>query len=85
MAQEIRIQDQLERVRNAHGILINKGCMSCQHRKIVEGIRICQLKQKEVGARSQCPDWQMSDGLKNAGLNRGCKVRLYGTRTVLID
>ena len=85
MAQEIRIQDQLERVHNAHGVWVNKGCMSCQHRKLVEGSRFCQLNQIEVGARSLCPEWQMSDGMKNAGLNRGCKVRLRGTRTVLID
>lgn len=85
MVQIIINQDQLERVRNARGVWVNKGCMSCQHRNIVEGSRFCELNQRIVGARSLCPKWQMSEGMKNAGLNRGCKVRLHGTETVVID
>ena len=81
----IRKQQQLERVRNARGTWINKGCMSCQHRKYIRSKRLCRLTEKEVTSRSICPKWELSDGMKNAGLNRGCKVRLHGTETVVID
>ena len=83
MVQKIINQDQLERVRNARGVWVNKGCMSCQHRNIVEGSRFCELNQRIVGARSLCPKWQMSDGMKNAGKGGGV-VRLKGTTEIVI-
>jgi hypothetical protein len=76
-------QAQMERVRNAFGIWINKGCMSCQHRRYQEGIRLCTLTGKEVEAHLVCPKWEMSDGMKKAGVNHGGQVRLLGTKEVI--
>lgn len=81
MAQE---QQQLEQVRNTYGILVNKGCMSCQHKAYQEGIRFCKLTEQVVEARSICPEWELSDGLKNAGLANGGVVRQRGTKEVII-
>ena len=80
----VQEQQQLEQVRNTYGILINKGCMSCQHRKYQEGIRFCKLTEQVVEARSICPEWELSDGMQNAGVNHGGKVRLRGTKEVII-
>ncbi len=79
----IRKQQQLEQVRNARGTWINKGCMSCQHKKYQEGIRYCKLTGEAVEARSICPEWEMSDGMKNAGLANGGVVRQRGTKEIL--
>lgn len=78
-----RKQQQLERVRNTRGTWINKGCMSCQHKKYVCGMRLCKLTLKEVEARSICPQWALSDGLKNAGLANGGVVRQRDTKEVI--
>ena len=78
-----RKQQQQERVRNTRGTWVNKGCMSCQHKKYQEGIRFCKLTEKEVEARSTCPQWELSDGLKNAGLANGGVVRQRGTKEIL--
>ena len=83
MVQEEQKEQQTERVRNAWGILINKGCMSCQHRKYQEGIRFCKLTEQVVEARSICPEWEMSDGMQNAGLANGGVVRQRGTKEIL--
>ena len=77
-------QVQTEQVRNNYGIWVNKGCMSCQHKKYQEDIRFCRLTEKEVTSRFICPQWELSDGMKNAGLNNGGKVRLRGTKEVII-
>ena len=76
-------QQQLERVRNTRGTWINKGCMSCQHKKYLDGIRFCKLTDEVVEARSICPQWELSDGLKNAGLVNGGVVRQRGTKEVI--
>jgi len=76
MKQIIRNQVELECIQNAHGVKVNMGCMSCQHRLIVEGSRFCDLNQEQVAPRAICPEWQMSDGLKNAGLDKGGKIRI---------
>ena len=83
MVQEEQKEQQTERVRNAWGILINKGCMSCQHKKYQEGIRFCKLTEQVVEARSICPKWELSDGMKNAGLANGGVVRQRGTKEIL--
>lgn len=74
----------MEAIRNARGTWINKGCMSCQHKKYQEGIRFCTLTGEAVEARSICPQWELSDGLKNAGLANGGVVRQRGTKEVII-
>ena len=76
-------QQQQEQVRNIYGILVNKGCMSCQHKKYLDDIRFCKLTEEAVEACSICPEWEMSDGMKNAGVNHGGKVRLCGTKEVI--
>ena len=65
----------MEMVRNVHGILVKKGCMSCQYREM----RFCKLTQWEVTASFVCKTWEMSDGMRNAGLKNGGVVRLRGT------
>ena len=74
---------QLEQVRNTYGILVKMGCMSCQYRKYQDGIRFCKLTEEVVEARSICLQWELSDGMKNAGVNHGGKVRLRGTKEVI--
>ena len=73
----------MERVRNVHGILVKKGCMSCQYRKYQDGIRFCKLTEEVVEARSICLQWELSDGMKNAGLANGGVVRQRGTKEIL--
>jgi len=68
MAKEIRITS----VRNAHGCKIKKCCASCGHKCIDnEGTRVCALMMLKVQQRFKCKQWQMSDGLKNAGMSGG--------------
>ena len=75
---------QQERVRNTRGTWINKGCMSCQHRKYIGSKRLCRLTEKEVTSRFICPQWELSDGMKNAGLANGGVVRQRDTKEVII-
>ena len=74
----------MEKVRNVHGILVKKGCMSCQYREIIDGVRFCKLTQWEVTASFVCKTWEMSEGLQNAGLESGGVVRLRGSLEVII-
>ena len=71
-------------VRNAHGVKVKRCCASCQH-KCVEnnGTRFCALKMMVVEQKFKCKQWQMSDGLKNAGKSGGV-VRLIGTTEIVI-
>ena len=65
MTKAIRITS----VRNAHGVKVKRCCASCQHKYIEkDGTRVCALMMLKVGQRFRCKQWQMSDGLKNAGL-----------------
>lgn len=75
----------MEKVRNVHGILVKKGCMSCQYREIIDGARFCKLTQWEVTASFVCKTWEMSDGMRNAGLKNGGVVRLRGTQEIVIE
>ena len=49
------------------------------HVKVKRICASCQVKQKFI-----CPKWEMSDGLKNAGLQTGEVVRLKGTQETII-
>ena len=52
-------------------------CASCQHKEILnDGTRICQLMNIKVTQSNVCPQWQMSDGLKNAGMSGGVIKKL---------
>lgn len=67
-------------VRNAHGVKVKRCCASCQNKEIdLEGNRICKLMQLKVEQKFRCKDWQMSDGMRNAGLPNGGVVRLKET------
>ena len=71
-------------VRNAHGVKVKRCCASCQHKCIKnDGTRFCALKMMVVEQKFKCKQWQMSDGMKNAGKGGGV-VRLIGTQEVII-
>ena len=55
-------------VRNAQGIKVKRCCASCQHKCIeINGTRICALTMQKVQQKYKCKQWEMSDGMKNAG------------------
>ena len=81
MTQKIRITS----VRNAHGVKVKRCCASCQHKCIdSEGTRFCAQMMLKVEQKFKCKQWQMSDGLKNAGKGGGV-VRLIGTTEIIIS
>ena len=79
MAKEIRITSvrrstsgRLYTCKNAHGCKIKKCCASCQHKCIeCDGTRVCASMMLKVQQKFKCKKWQMSDGLKNAGMCDG--------------
>ena len=72
-------------VKNTYGIKVKKCCASCQHKCIEkEGTRTCALMMIKVEQKFKCKQWQMSDGLKNAGKGGGT-VRHRETKEVIID
>ena len=80
MTQKIRITS----VRNAHGCKIKKCCASCQHKCINgDGTRVCAKMMLKVEQKFKCKQWQMSDGMMNAGKGGGV-VRLIGTTEIVI-
>ena len=80
MAQIMRITS----VRNAHGVKVKRCCASCQHKCIEsDGTRVCAQMMIKVEQKFKCKQWQMSDGMKNAGKGGGV-VRLIGTTEVII-
>ena len=71
-------------VRNAYGVKVKRCCASCQHKCIEkDGTRVCAQMMIKVEQKFKCKQWQMSDGLKNAGKSGGV-VRLKGTQEVII-
>ena len=71
-------------VRNAYGVKVKRCCASCQHKCVeADGTRVCALKMMVVEQKFKCKQWQMSDGMKNAGKGGGV-VRLIGTQEVII-
>lgn len=76
---------EIKMAKNLYGHQVRQWCGSCQHKEIEnDGTRVCQLMNIKVSQRMVCPRWQMSDGLKNAGLQNGGVVRLRGTLEVII-
>ena len=71
MKKEITESIRLTSVRNTHGVKVKRCCASCQH-KIIEkdGGRVCDLTMNPVIQKYKCKRYQMSDGMKNAGLVR---------------
>ena len=73
-------------VKNMYGQAVKQWCGSCSHRVVEnDGSRTCTLMQLKVKQNFVCKCWQMSDGMKNAGLQNGGVVRLRGTLEVIID
>ena len=71
-------------VRNSYDVKVKRCCASCQHKCIKsDGTRFCALKMMVVEQKHKCRQWQMSDGMKNAGKGGGV-VRLKGTTEVII-
>lgn len=71
-------------VRNAYGVKVKRCCASCQHKCIEkDGTRVCAQMMIKVEQKFKCKQWQMSDGVKNAGRGEGV-VRLIGTTEVII-
>ena len=80
MTKEIRITS----VRNAHGVKVKRCCASCQHKCIEkDGSRVCAQMMLKVEQKFKCKQWEMSDGMKNAGNGRSV-VRLKGTAEIVI-
>ena len=72
-------------VRNAHGVKVKRCCASCGHKCIeTDGTRVCAQMMLKVEQKFKCKQWEMSDGLKNAGLQTGGVVRLKGTTEEII-
>ena len=75
----------METVTNAYHVEVKVCCASCQHKEVLkDGTRMCNKMTLIVEAASECQQWQMSDGLKNAGLQNGGVVRLKGTAEIII-
>ena len=71
-------------VRNEQGVKVRKCCASCQHKCIkTDGVRLCAAKMEQVESNDRCTEWQMSEGLMNAGLSGGVVRKLEFTKVVL--
>lgn len=67
----------METVVNAYRIKVRKWCASCQHKEVEnDGTRVCTKMQLKVPQELVCQKWQMSDGLKNAGMSGGVIKKL---------
>ena len=61
----------METVLNAYHIKVNKICASCKHKEcMADGTRFCSQMMIKVEQKYECQQWQMSDGLMNAGLQK---------------
>jgi hypothetical protein len=70
---------------NAYGITVKKMCASCAMKEVQnDGERVCKKMGLMVKQQFCCRPWQMSDGLKNAGLQNGGVVRQRGTQKIVI-
>lgn len=88
MVEQIRFQtmNHSEISVNAYGITVKKMCASCAMKDIMnDGERVCKRMELKVKQQFCCRHWQMSDGLKNAGLQNGGVVRLRGTQEIIIQ
>ena len=87
MVEQIRFQtmNHSEISVNAYGITVKKMCASCAMKDVLnDGERVCKRMELKVKQQFCCRNWQMSDGLKNAGLQNGGVVRLRGTQEIII-
>ena len=74
----------MKMVFNAYYVKVKNICASCQHRGVKkDGTRVCALMMLKVQQMFKCRQWQMSDGLRNAGKGDGV-VRLRETKEIVI-
>ena len=74
----------MKQMKNVRGVEVKRCCASCHHKWIEnDGTRICTLMMLKVGQHFCCKQWQMSDGLQNAGKGGGV-VRHIDTKEILI-
>ena len=70
---------------NAYHISVKRMCASCAMKEVLnDGEQVCKKMQLKVKQQFVCRHWQMSDGLKNAGLQNHGVVRLRGTKEVVL-
>ena len=75
----------MEEVRNLFGTMVRRCCASCQHKCIITGgKRLCATMMLTVDHNFVCNQWEMSDGMKNAGLGGGV-VRLKGSLEEILN
>ena len=75
----------MKTVLNMYRVHVRKWCASCKYKEVMkDGTRVCTKMQLKVPQDLVCQKWQMSDGLKNAGLLAGGVVRLKGTTEIVI-
>ncbi len=66
--QKVTDSNRIYRVRNDRGVKVKKCCASCEYKDIdKDGNRVCRLMQILRNAKDKCPNWEMSQGLRNAG------------------
>ncbi len=81
----IEMNPRIGKTRNEHGVKVKRWCASCLHMEYdVYGNRTCKLWNAKVMGCNRCKKWQMSDGLKNAGISGGV-VRRLEFKEVIID
>ena len=55
-------------MKNRYHIEIKECCASCKHKECMnDGTRVCQKMGLKVQQKFKCKQWEMSDGMKNAG------------------
>ena len=70
---------------NAYHIRVKKICASCKHKECMnDGTRVCHKMELKVEQQFKCRQWEMADGLRNAGLQNGGVVRLRETKEIVI-
>jgi hypothetical protein len=70
-------------VRNQRGIRVNRICASCANKDYQDDTRICLLTKQEVEAHHVCSEWQMSEGLMNAGRSGGVVKNVFTKEIIL--
>jgi hypothetical protein len=66
--QKVTDSNRIYRVRNDRGVKVKKCCASCEYKDIdKDGNHVCRLMQILRNAKDKCPNWEMSQGLRNAG------------------
>jgi len=82
---EKEMKKMMKTVMNAYRVKVNRCCASCQHKECLnDGTRVCQKAGLKVEQKYCCSQWQMADGLKNAGLQNGGVVRQRETKEIVI-